>query len=155
VRLESPAAAEIELASAAGLVMQVTPGTALTIPATPGRWLNRRVAGTVTRGEIRLTTGHRFAGARLRLTTPEADVDVTGTTLAVICEPAGTCVCVYDGTVMVGERGAAMEPVLGGRRRFVFNDGRPPESAEIRPTETGKLGEFRDSRREWLEDARR
>ena len=154
-RLTVPAGAEVELASLSGLVVQVTAGTEFTLPATPGRWLQRRVTGAVRHGEVRVTTGHAFAGALLRLDTPEAAVEVTGTTLAVICEPAGTCVCVYDGVVRVGPGGTGMVSVPIGRRRFVFNDGRPPESAEIRPMEKTKLGMFRDNHREWLEGAAR
>lgn len=152
-RLAVPAGAEIELASAAGLVVQVTAGTEFTLPATPGRWLNRTITAAVERGEIRVTTGPAFRGARMFVQTPEAVVEVTGTTLAVICEPVGTCVCVLDGAVSMGPRGGGMEPVPTGRRRFIFNDGRSPESAAIRPMENAKLGMFRDSRREWFEGA--
>jgi len=154
-RVSVPANAELELMSTAGLVVQVTEGTELTLPATPGRWVNRRVTGTVRRGEIRVTTGSAFHGARLHLRTPEAEVEVTGTTLAVICEPTGTCVCVHSGVVMVGAHGGGMEAVPEGRRRYVFNDGRPPESAEIRPNEGEQLGVFRDSRGRWLENVPR
>lgn len=153
-RLSLPAGAELELASAAGLVVQVTPGTEVTLPATPGRWMHRRVSGALHHGEIRVTTGSAFAGARLHVLTPEASVEVTGTTLAVICEPTGTCVCVYDGVVKMGPHGSDMEPVPQGRRRYVFNDGRPPKSAEIRPVENTALGEFRETRGRWLENAR-
>ena len=152
-RLTVPPGGEIELASAAGLVVQVTAGTEFTLPATPGRWFHRRVVGEVQHGEIRVTTGSAFRGARLRVETPEVAVEVTGTTLAVICEPVGTCVCVYDGEVRVGARGAGLEGVPTGRRRFVFNDGRPPETADIRPMENQKLGMFRAGRRAWLEGA--
>jgi ferric-dicitrate binding protein FerR (iron transport regulator) len=150
-RLTVPAGAEIELASAGSMVVQITAGTEFTLPASPGRWFGRRVAGAVRHGEVRVTTGPAFHGARLRVDTPEAAVEVTGTTLAVICEPPGTCVCVYDGVVRVGARGAAAESVPSGRRRFVFSDGRPPELADIRPVENRKLGMFRQSRRAWLE----
>jgi hypothetical protein len=57
---------------------------------------------------------------------------------------------VLDGTVRVGARGAAAEVVASGRRRYVFNDGRPPESAEIRPVELEELGKFRERRGRWL-----
>lgn len=154
-RLAVPVGAEIELASASGLVVQVTSGTDFTLPATPGRWLNRRVVAAVERGEIRVTTGVAFRGARLRVDTPEAVVEVTGTTLAVICEPTGTCVCVFEGVVRVGARGGSVETIPTGRRRFLFNDGRAPETAAIRPMENTKLGMFRDGRREWLEGAGR
>lgn len=154
-RLVVPAGAEVELASVAGMVVQVTAGTEVTLPGTPGRWLRRRIEGRVERGEIRVTTGSAFRGARLVVTTPEASVEVVGTTLAVIREPVGTCVCVYDGVVRVGALGAERVPVATGRRRFVFNDGRPPELADIRPMENTKLGMFRDTRRGWLEESAR
>lgn len=150
-RVVAPPGGEVELASAGGMVVQVTGGTEFTVPASPGRWFARRVTGSVRHGEVRVTTGPSFRGARLHLDTPEASVEVTGTTLAVICEPAGTCVCVFEGLVHVGAKGAAGEPVPGGRRRYIFNDGRQPEMADIRPAEIGKLGSFRDGRREWLE----
>lgn len=154
-RVAVPADGELELASASGMIVQVTAGSEVTLPRTPGRWFNRRVSGEVRRGEIRVTTGDAFRGARLSVRTPEVMVEVTGTTLAVICEAAGTCVCVYDGVVEVGAHGGGMEAVPSGRRRFVFNDGRPPESAGIRPMENTKLGMFRDSRRGWLEGTAR
>jgi ferric-dicitrate binding protein FerR (iron transport regulator) len=142
-RLTVPDGSEMEIASTGGMVVQITAGTEFTLPAGPGRWFGRRVGGAVRHGEIRVTTGPAFHGSRLRIETPEAAVEVTGTTLAVICEPNGTCVCVYDGVVSVGARGGTTERVPGGRRRFVFNDGRPPELAGIRPPEVGKLGDFR------------
>jgi hypothetical protein len=151
VRLQIPVGSEIELASPGGLVVQVTSGTEFRLPAVPGHWVGRRVAGEVRHGEIRVTTGPAFHGARLHVETPEAIVVVTGTTLAVICEPGGTCVCVFDGQVSVGAKGEHMEPVVTGRRRFVFNDGRLPESAEIRPVENERLAAFRLSRGAWLE----
>jgi len=154
-RVSLPADAELELMSKAGLVVQLTENTEVMLPASPGRWMNRSVTGVVRRGEIRVTTGSAFHGARLRFETPDADVVVTGTTLAVICEPTGTCVCVQSGAVMVGARGGSMERVPEGRRRYVFNDGRPPESAEIRPNEGVQLGVFRDSRGRWLENVPR
>jgi FecR-like protein len=149
-RLTVPDGCEMEIASAGSIVFQLTAGTELTLPGGPGRWFGRRVAGAVRHGEIRVTTGPAFHGARLRLETPEATVEVTGTTLAVICEPAGTCVCVYDGMVEVGARGGTTERVPGGRRRFVYNDGRPPELAGIRPPEVQKLGDLRAHHRAWL-----
>ena len=152
-RLTVPPGGEIELASAAGLVVQVTAGTEFTLPATPGRWFHRRIEGAVRRGEIRVTTGSAFRGSRLRVVTPEVAVEVAGTTLAVICEPVGTCVCVYDGEVRVGAHGQELEGVPTGRRRFVFNDGRPPETADIRPIENQKLEMLRAGRRGWLEGA--
>src|SRR5205085_433042 len=103
-RVRVPSGAAIEIAAAGDMVVQITSGTDATVPGVPGRWFGRRVEGELESGELRITTGPRFAGATLALTTPEANVVVTGTTLAVIREPAGTCVCVFDGRVRVGEK---------------------------------------------------
>jgi hypothetical protein len=86
---------------------------------------------------------------------PVAAVEVAGTTLAVIIEAAGTCVCVFEGKAMVGRLraggGADMSPVPGGSRCFVFQDQRPPESREIRAEEAVKLAAFRESQRPWMQ----
>src|SRR5207249_6837996 len=132
---------QLEIMGPGQLVIQMTPGSDVTIPKTPGRWFGRRVSTEVRAGELRITTGHGFDGARLSITTPAARVEVTGTTLAVICDPEGTCVCVLEGKVGVGGRDGPMETVKQGRRRFMFNDGRA-EAAEIRPTELVQLGEL-------------
>ena len=76
---------------------------------------------------------------------------VTGTTLAVIRDAEGTCVCVCEGTVEVGPRGGPMARVTRDRRRFVFRDGRPPEDAAIREVEGVELVAFRNRHRARLE----
>ena len=68
-----------------------------------------------------------------------------------ICEPTGTCVCVFEGVVDVAAMGGTTEPVSAGRRRFVFNDGRAPVVAEMRPGEHDRLGEMHRHRDEWLD----
>lgn len=150
VRVRVPEGAAIEVANPGNLVVQITGGTDATIPEAPGRWFGRRIHAGIEAGELRITTGPRFAGAHLALSSPEAEVLVKGTTLAVIREPGGTCVCVFEGVVRVGEKSGPMVEVEHGHRRFVFNDGRDPEMAEIREAEVAKLGEFRDQRSEWL-----
>ena len=125
------------------IAVQVTGGSRATLPEAPGRWFGRNVTGRLERGELRITTGSRFAGAHLAIHTPETAVMVTGTTLAVIREDAGTCVCVLEGHVHVGPPAGVMEDVAPGRRRFVFNDGRAPEMAEMRPVEHAPLTAFR------------
>lgn len=144
-RIQVPPGAELELMAEGQIAMVMIAGTEVELPATPGRWFGRNVEANLAQGQLRITTGRRFHGARLAVHTPEADVAVTGTTLAVICEPLGTCVCVLEGHVDVGARGGAMAVVDEGRRRFVFNDGREPEVDEMRPMERQKLGMFRDA----------
>jgi hypothetical protein len=147
--------AEMDLCMSGVLALQLSPGTRMTLPPPPGRWFGRRIEMYARDGELRVTTGPQFEGTRLAIMSPVATVEVTGTTLAVIIEAAGTCVCVFEGRAMVGRRhsgaGADMEPVRGGSRRFVFQDERPPESREIRAEEKVKLAEFRESQRPWMQ----
>jgi hypothetical protein len=74
----------------------------------------------------------------------------------VICEPTGTCVCVLEGRVRVaGQAEGAGVMVAEGQRRYVFNDARPPQTAEIRPNEHVSLREFRERKRALMEGGRR
>lgn len=142
-RIELPAGAELELVSAGVMALELSHGADVTVPVPPGRWFRRTSGAEARRGELRITTGARFHGAVLRIATLEAQVEVTGTTLAVICEPEGTCVCVLEGTVKVGEKAGPMVEVKGGMRRYVFNDARDPVTAVMRPEEHDHLPKFR------------
>lgn len=147
-RVQVPDGATLEITSARTLCVELTGGTDCALPGVPGRWWGREVAGEVKHGELRITSGMDFRGARLALTTPEAKVMVSGTTLAVICETGGTCVCVLEGRVMVGPIAGVMQSVGGGMLRYVFNDARPVALAPMREVERVKLGAFRDGRKD-------
>ncbi|MBI1799005.1 MAG: FecR domain-containing protein [Candidatus Eisenbacteria bacterium] len=141
-----PTDSDLELRAGGSLLMQIAPGSELVIPTVPGRWFMRRSLGELRSGEVRITTGPEFHGSRLALATPEARVLVTGTTLAVICDSTGTCVCVLDGAVRVGATGDSMPKVEAGMRAFVYADGRPMVQAGMRPEEIPELRRMRDSR---------
>jgi len=143
-----PGGTVVHLESRGNLMLEVLPGSRLTLPNVPGRWFARQVHGRLERGEVRITTFERFHGAKLAIGTPEVNVMVTGTTLAVIRAPNGTCVCVLEGTVRVGEPGGAMETVSSGRRKMVHNDGSPIEHDAMLPQERTELARFRDAARE-------
>ncbi|HEX5032110.1 MAG TPA: hypothetical protein VFX78_11710 [Candidatus Eisenbacteria bacterium] len=161
VELVLPETASLAIAAGSDLAMEILPGTRLTIPPAPPRWFFRKSEFFARGGELRLTTGPTFQGAKLEVHTADAMIQVKGTTLAVIMEPTGTCVCVLEGEVMVGARGVsagpegsggdAMMPVTSGQRGYVFRDGRTPERAEIRPTELVALAKFRALQYELLE----
>lgn len=154
-RVRVPDGVRIELVSEGQLAIQLAGGADVALPAAPGRWFRRTARAEVRAGELRITTGARFHGARLEIETPEAAVTVTGTTLAVICEPTGTCVCVLDGRVAVARKGEGRVMVPAGRRRYVYNDNRAPEMDSMRPDEHVQLGEFRDRRQTDLGGAAR
>jgi ferric-dicitrate binding protein FerR (iron transport regulator) len=150
-RLEVPEGAEISLICGNQIAMYLTGGTTVSMPAPPGRWFDRSLEMRVHQGEIHITTGPAFRGARLAVVTPEARAEVTGTTLAVICREIGTCVCVYDGAVNVGPHGGDMAMVHGGLRGIVYRDKRPSEIVAIRDDERAQLSRYREEMRPKLE----
>jgi ferric-dicitrate binding protein FerR (iron transport regulator) len=145
-RLRLPEGVSLTIAAPGRLAVEVTPGTEARLGAPPARWLGRIASAEVESGELRITTGERFPGSHLMVKTPEANVVVTGTTLAVIREPRGTCVCVMEGRVHVGVQGQPMVEIPAGRRRYFYRDGRPPAQDEMLPTERIKLGEMMSRR---------
>jgi len=142
---------DLELVSAGQLALGIAPGTKMTLPAPPPRWFARTSRGTIETGTMRLASGKRFHGARVTIGTPEATVEMTGTMLAVIHEPMGTCVCVFEGSVRVLAGTHDMGMVPAGQRQVVFADGSAPIRAEMRPTERVKLGEMKEGVRAELD----
>jgi len=135
---------DLDLVSSGLLALQLTPGTEMVLPSPPGRWFGRVGRASVNRGRLRLTTGRHFDGSRLSITTPDATVRVTGTTLSVIAEPAGTCVCVLEGTARVRPRRGAMTAVSPGMRCEVARGERGSHEGEIRAAERPRLLDLRD-----------
>jgi len=135
---------DLDLVSSGLLAMQLTPGTEAVLPAPPGRWFGRAGRASVAHGHLRLTTGRRFEGSRLSITTPDAVVQITGTTLAVIAEATGTCVCVLEGTAHVRPHRGSMTPVMPGTRCEVARGERESHSGEIRVAERPKLLDLKD-----------
>ena len=150
-RIEWGGSADLELRCPGTAVLQILPGSSLILPAPPPRWFARRIEGRLDAGEVRVTTGPRFHGAQFALATPEAEVEVRGTTLAVICQRGSTCVCVYEGQVRVAERDGTGAWIPAGRRRESFADGRPAVDAPILEAESRNLGLLRASERPSLE----
>jgi len=135
---------DLDLVSSGLLALQLSPGTEVVLPAPPGRWFGRVGRASVDRGLLRLTTGRHFDGSRLSITTPDATVSVTGTTLAVIAGPAGTCVCVLEGTARIRPHRGAMTAVSPGMRCRVARGERGSHEEEIRVAERPKLLDLRD-----------
>ena len=145
-----PKGSAVMLASAGRIAIELMPGTEMILPAPPGRWIARSGHARVTGGEVRITTGPAFRGARLTIETGEARLEATGTTFAVLCLPVGTCVCVYEGRVRVGAKRGAMEGVPAGRRREIFSDGSPPLEDAMLAQEYPPLARLAAQREELL-----
>ena len=115
--------ATLDLVADGVVLYEITSGTRMTLPETPGRWFGRAVTCSLFVGEIRVKTGTQFRGASLRVFTPDGIVDVTGTLLSIQCDAGGTCVCVLEGTARVGVDEADLEPVPPGSRKIMLKDG--------------------------------
>ena len=133
----------VNLVSPEHLFVQLTPGSETVLPKTPGRWFGRSARSEVTRGEVRYATGRRFRGAGMTVYTQDTRVDLVGTTLAVIQNDFGTCICLFEGAVWMGPRGGTMEILPAERRRTLYKDGRPALTEELPPDERMKLGMLR------------
>lgn len=132
--------------------IQFAPGTRCSITAPPRRLGKRAVAMRLDAGHVRISTGVRFAGARFTVRTPETQVEVEGTTLGVIKGPEGTCVCAYAGEIAMRDADGTTTVVPVGMRRFLYNDGRPPEVSELAPEEVHHLDTFLGLQRDNLHD---
>jgi len=120
------------------LAIQLSPESALRLPATPGRWLRRNLQAHVLSGEVRFTSAPAFRGAQLLITTDTARIEMTGTTIAVIETAEMTCVCVYEGSARIGPLEGALERVPPGKRKIIYRDGRQVLQ-DIFPMERMKL----------------
>jgi ferric-dicitrate binding protein FerR (iron transport regulator) len=124
------------------LSVQLAPESEMTVPEWPRRWMGDVASCEVARGEARFTTGSRYA-SRLRVSSPLAMIEVTGTTLAVISGPDSSCVCVLDGEVLMTDPDGTRHAVRAGTRRTVFRSA-PSRVEDIQPMERMKLEMHRD-----------
>lgn len=143
VLVATDAQAELLLASEGTIALVVTPGTTVRLPSVPGRWFLRTVHASLEQGELRGRTDRRFEGARLRVDLPDATVEITGTTFAVLRNIEGSCVCVLEGAVSMHDRTGTFV-VAPSRRRVVPPDGAASRDEPIRPMEAMKLEMLRD-----------
>ncbi|MBK8232520.1 MAG: FecR domain-containing protein [Candidatus Eisenbacteria bacterium] len=144
------------------LAIQLPTDGACTLPAfrPPARAGWRGLTGgrpqtaqaSVLAGEVRFVTGAQFPGNHLRLSTRAAELEVTGTTFAVILNAESTCVCVLEGAVKLQPRAGAQSQsragwrVEAGTRRSVAVDG-GTRIEPILPMERMKLEMLRDTAR--------
>lgn len=125
VRVEG--ATTLDLVSEGMASVAIGPDAEVLLSAPPNRVWGRAMRAHVTKGNTYFTTGARFRGASLAVTTADAQVLATGTSFAVLKFADATCVCVMEGHVHVGVAGAPAADatdVPEGMRRVVTADGK-------------------------------
>ena len=127
--------ATLDLNAGSTMILELAPGSNVRLPDSPGRWWSRRVTAQVMAGNLRISTGKAFHGASLTVKGRDAEARVTGTTLTVICDDVGTCVCVREGKVDVRRPNAALVSVPEGQLMFTPRDGAPSVCHGMRPDE--------------------
>jgi hypothetical protein len=149
VRVEG--AVTLDLVALGVAAVALAPGAEVRLSGTPGRWWARGMRAHVESGDAYFTTGSGFHGARLDVSTPEVSVSAVGTAFAVLREGGGTCVCVLEGHVHVGEAGApgTMVDVPEGMRRVV-HPGQASETHAILDDSVHRLHRQRDVAGEML-----
>ena len=96
-----PEGSQLTLLLPGTLLVQVAPGSEVTLAAPSGRWIGKTMKASVIRGEARLMTGPGFSGRVMTIETPVGTTVLTGTLVSVVTDGTFTCVCVAEGT---GER---------------------------------------------------
>jgi ferric-dicitrate binding protein FerR (iron transport regulator) len=103
-------------------LLELGPGTALRLSTLDRAARAEPLAIRAERGSVRVRTGPAFAGSRMRVSAPNLDLRVVGTTFAVDRLEHGTCVCCFEGTVELVAGGVIEDPSPLGPGRFCIVD---------------------------------
>lgn len=125
----------LDLNAGSTILLEMAPGSNVRLPGSPGRWWSRQVVAQVMSGNLRISTGGAFHGASLMVKGRDAEAMVSGTTLTVICDEEGTCVCVREGMVEVRRPNSPLVAVAEGQLMFTPRDGAPSVCHGMRPDE--------------------
>lgn len=121
--VEVPAGVTLAAAIPGVALLEAAAGTEVVLPGAYGRWWPTRARCEVRRGEVRFASGPEFAGRELEFTTPHGMARITGTVVSVMSDANGTCVCVLEGTALVGRDASDLSPIAVGSRMVLPAEG--------------------------------
>jgi hypothetical protein len=133
------------------LILALTEGTDATVPAPPERGSEGPLISEVRDGELRLKTGPGFPGSRLHVLTAEGRTEIVGTIVSVYKGGGYTCVCVLEGTALIGVDEKSLDEIPPGMLKIMFDDGSPPIVMEISAEHKAGLLEFSEEYRDAFE----
>ena len=130
-------AERVRFTLAGALELELAPGSSLHFPPLPELDGLRPLDFELARGEAYLRTLASYPGNPILVHTDGADVALSGTTVGILVDGAGTCVCVAEGTARVtSARGS--EDVSSLRTLRLGRDGsQEPERAAFDTTGSG------------------
>lgn len=142
-RLRVPRGLTLEIRSRGALSIEITPGTDVTVPRTPGRWWGRRIACELEGGAIRIAAEEGFRGATLIVFTPAARVELAPGAVLVAAEPRGTRIGVLEGRAVAAPPGSARVTVAPGGESFLYSAAIEPAGGALGADERGALERLR------------
>jgi len=122
---------DLDLIAGDALLLELAPGSDVTIPKDLSRWFPKPLDSFVHSGEVRLRTGPGFAGRAITISSAEGRTKVTGTAVSIYKGDDFTCVCVLEGSASIGKDEALMEEVSAGLRKVMFRGDQPSMVSEI------------------------
>lgn len=137
-----------------GLEVVLLAGSTLTFPTLPELDGVSAVDFSLARGEAYLSTSPSYPGNPILVRTDLADVELHGTTIGVLVDELGTCVCVADGTVRVTGPGVeGGEGAVGPRGILrLFRDPTMGAKTEVFPEHSGPGTEHTEGLEAFLRD---
>ncbi|MBC8426789.1 FecR domain-containing protein [bacterium] len=141
------AGSELELQLGDRLRFRLLPGTSIELPRAPGRWFGDDRRLDLASGEIYGTTGDNALGFDLAFATEELEARLTGTTFAVFRTDSTSCVCLWEGGILVTPLVGPDAPIAldEQQRVWIFKDGSAPEVSPLDAMEIMKLQMTRDA----------
>ena len=136
------------------LILAVDKGSDVTLQALPEPGAQELLVAEVHDGELRIMTGPGFPGTEMHILTAEGRTEITGTIISVYKDDGYTCVCVLEGTALIGPDEHRLEEVGEGLLMVMFADGSDPIVAEISSDHETDLLEFEERYKHLFEQAR-
>jgi len=126
-------AARARLALGEVLELELLPGTALHVPPLVELDGLAPLDFELARGEAFVRTRGAWPGNPIRIRTDLAEVLLTGTTVGVLADEAGTCVCVAEGRVTVTSARGVEELAAQGSLRLFHDTSMAPKLEPFPP----------------------
>ena len=126
------------------LILALDEGSDVTLPAPPDTTVTNTLIADVHGGEMHVMTGPGFPGTAMHILTSDGRTEITGTNISVYKGDGYTCVCVLEGTALIGPDEQRLEEIGEGLLMLMFDGGGDPMVLDISSDHEAGLLEFED-----------